>query len=130
MRTFHTFLIAALLSFVVTACPQEGEEGEEAAPADTAAMEEIEPETAAEEVSYQLVITNPMPHAMNVSATMPDGSQVQLGSVPPSGESSFNVTGTAGEAVTVVAVDEANTHAPSGTITLPSGETTVSWTIQ
>jgi hypothetical protein len=127
MHTFPTLLIAALLSFGVAACQQEGEEGEETAPADTTAMEAPAP---AEEVTYQFVVTNPMPHAMNVSATMPDGSQVQLGTVPASGESSFNITGSVGESVTVVAVDEENTHEPTGTVTLPAGQTTLSWTIQ
>jgi hypothetical protein len=129
MRTFPVFLLAALLSFGVVACQQEGEEGDETA-ADTMAMEEEAEPVPPAEVAYQLVVTNPMPHAMNVSATLPDGSQIQLGTVPAGGESAFSVAGSAGETVTVVAVDEANTHSPTGSVMLPSGETAVSWTIQ
>ena len=134
MRTPHLASLLVVLLALGTACEREGAEDEGTA-ADTTAAEEsgmgMETEPApAEPVSYQVVVTNPMPHAMNVTATLPDGSQVQLGTVPASGESSFEVTGAAGESVTITATDEENTHSPSGTVTLPVGETTVRWTVQ
>jgi hypothetical protein len=132
VRTFPPAMFwVVLLTLGLAACQPAAEEGEEADAADTMAMEEgAAPDAASAEASYTLVVSNPMPHAMNVTATLPDGSQIQLGSVPASGESSFSVTGTAGEVVTVTATDEAATHAPTGSVTLPAGETTVSWTVQ
>lgn len=129
MRTSRLALSwLAILAVGVVACSQEGEQ--EAAPADTtAAMEAAHPEEA-HEMAYTLLVTNPMPHAMNVTATMADGSQIQLGTVPASGEGSFSVTGTTGESVTVTATDDANTHSPSGAVTLPQDETTVRWTVE
>lgn len=125
MRTFQANFLSALLVIGLVAC-QQADEGDEAAPADTVAAE---PEAPAE-VGYTLVVTNPMPHAMNVTAVLPDGSQVQLGTVPASGEGSFSVNGVPGESVTVTATDEANTHSPTGAVTLPDGETMVAWTVE
>jgi hypothetical protein len=130
LRTSHPALLwVALLTLGLFACQQAAEEGEETTPAETTEIEEAPaPEPVA--VAYTLVVTNPMPHAMSVTATLPDGSQVQLGTVPASSEGSFTVSGMAGETVTVTASDEAATHSPSGSLTLPAGETTVSWTVQ
>jgi hypothetical protein len=129
MCTWKPILVPALVfALTATACERADQEGEDLAPADTAIVEETG--TAGVEASYQLVITNPMPHAMNVTAMMPDGGQVQLGSVPANAESTFTVVGSGGEVVTVVATDEGNTHSPSGEITLPSDATTVRWTIE
>lgn len=128
MRTSHpVFLWVALLTLGVFACQQAAEEGEETTPAETMETEAAPEPTV---VSYSLVVSNPMPHAMNVTATLADGSQVQLGTVPASGEGTFTVSGTPGETVTVTATDEAATHSPSGSLTLPAGETTVTWTVQ
>jgi P pilus assembly chaperone PapD len=121
------FLWVALLTLGLFACQQAAEEGEETTPAETT---EIEEAPAPEVMSYTLVVSNPMPHAMNVTAMLADGSQVQLGTVPASGEGTFTVSGAAGETVVVTATDEAATHSPSGSLTLPAGETTVSWTVQ
>lgn len=126
MRTFQPAFLAALLVIGLVAC-QQGDEGDEAAPADTVAV--AEPEAPAE-VDYTLVVTNPMPHAMNVTAVLPDGSQVQLGTVPASGDGSFSVNGVPGESVTVTATDEGNTHSPTGAVILPDGETMVAWTVE
>ena len=131
MRTSQAALFwIALLTIGLVACQQSAEEGEETAPADTLAAEETAEPAPAAETSYTLLVSNPMPHAMNVTATLSDGSQVQLGTVPASGEGSFAVAGMAGETVTITATDEAATHAPSGSVTFPAGETTVSWTVQ
>ncbi len=128
MRTSRLMLLwLALPALAIPACGQQS--GEEALPADTTMMEPAETPAAPVEITYTLVVTNPMPHAMNVVATMPDGSRIQLGTVAASGEGSYTVTGSAGESVTVTATDDANTHSPSGSITLPEGNTTVSWTI-
>jgi hypothetical protein len=130
LRTSQAALFwIAFLTLGLVACQQGAEEGEETAPADTMAAEAAEPAPPAE-TSYTLLVSNPMPHAMNVTATLSDGSQVQLGTVPASGEGSFTVTGMAGETVTITATDEAATHSPTGSVTLPAGETTVSWTVQ
>lgn len=131
MRTSQAALFwIALLTIGLVACQQGAGEGEEAAPADTMAAEETAEPAPPAEASYTLLVSNPMPHAMNVTATLSDGSQVQLGTVPASAEGSFTVTGMAGETVTVTATDEAATHSPTGSVTLPAGETTVSWTVQ
>lgn len=131
MRTFHpSFLLAAALMIGLVACQREQEQGateEELAPEATSAPE---PAPATERTSYQLVVTNPMPHAMNVTVTLPDGSQDQLGTVPASGETSFTFLGAPGSSVTVVATDDGATHSPSGTLTLPVGDSTVRWTVQ
>lgn len=124
----HAFALIAVLAAGLTACTQEGAE-EETAPADTTAAVEAHPDVA-HEMTYTLVVTNPMPHAMNVTATMADGNQVQLGTVAASGEGSFSVTGTSGESVTVTATDDANTHSPTGNVTLPESETMVRWTVE
>lgn len=128
MRTsFPALFVTVLIAIGIVACkPKAADEGAQ----EETATQTAAPAAAAERVSYQLVITNPMPHAMNVTATMPDGSQVQLGTVPASGESSFSVLGVPGESVSIVAADVANTHSPSGAVTLSAGETTVHWTIQ
>ena len=130
MRTSHPVLLwVALLTLGLFACQQAAEEGEETTPAETAETE-VAPAPEPAVVSYTLVVANPMPHAMNVTATLADGSQVQLGTVPASGEGTFTVSGAAGETVVVTATDEAATHSPSGSLTLPAGETTVTWTVQ
>lgn len=127
MHTPRTLWLAAL-ALALVACQQTAEE--EAAPADTtAAGESAGMPEAPHEMTYSLVVTNPMPHAMNVTATMADGSQVQLGTVPASGESSFSLTGMMGESVTLTAADDANTHAPTGSVSLAE-ETTVRWTVE
>lgn len=132
MRTFRSLLLlTAALAVGLAACQREGEEvgtEEELGPESEAVTTETAP--ADERVSYQVVVTNPMPHAMNVVVTLPDGSQDQLGTVPASGESTFTVLSAPGSSVTLVASDDANTHSPSGTVSLPSGETTVRWTVQ
>lgn len=130
MRTLPlALLLTVLLVYGIAACQRAGREAgtQEETAAETAPLTET-PTT--EQVTYQVVVNNPMPHAMNVVATLPDGGQIQLGTVPAGGESAFSLTGAPGASVTIVASDDANTHSPSGTVTLPLGETTVRWTIQ
>ncbi|CAN5312585.1 hypothetical protein BH18GEM1_BH18GEM1_05310 [soil metagenome] len=77
----------------------------------------------------ELVVTNPMPHAMIVSVDQA-GQVTELGSVPANGEATFSVAVPAPGTMTVVAHDEANTHSPSSTVTVDEGSTSVSWTIE
>jgi hypothetical protein len=126
LHTPRTLWLIAL-AVVLAACQQTAEE--EAAPADTTAAESAGMPEAPHEMTYSLVVTNPMPHAMNVTATMADGSQVQLGTVPAGGESSFSLTGMMGESVSLTAADDASTHSPTGSVSLAE-ETTVRWTVE
>lgn len=76
----------------------------------------------------EIVITNPMPHPMNVMADWGQGSQT-LGSVLPNETKNFELTAPADAQVRLTATDEANTHSPSGTVTLdPANPAT--WTIR
>ena len=117
-----------------------GEAGDEAAPADTAATASEAAPAGDGAVSggilpggastYEVVITNPMPHAMAVTVEYAGGGETELGTVPAGGEQSFTVAASAGEDVTLVATDEAGTHSPSTTMTLPEGQTQTAWTIE
>jgi hypothetical protein len=79
--------------------------------------------------TYDVSITNPMPHAMIVTVEYTGGGETELGTVPAGGEQSFTVAASGGETITLVATDEAGTHSPSTTITLPEGQTETTWTI-
>lgn len=133
MRTLERLLVlpVAISLLALAACEGAGEE--EPAPADTVAAEEgpavgaetgLAPGTAA---TSQLVVTNPMPHAMVVSVEYEGGGSTELGTVPANGEQAFTIAASPGETVTLTARDEADTHAPQSTLTL-SAES--SWTIQ
>lgn len=114
-------------------CQTEGADEEEA-PADTVAetMTQDEPVAGLEPgagSTYEVAITNPMPHAMIVSVQYTGGGETELGTVPAGGEQSFTIAASAGETVTLVATDEAGTHSPTTTLTLPEGQTQTAWTI-
>ena len=127
---------AAALILFGAACAGE-EAGDDAAPADTVA-------TAAEEgasdapvstglepgqsSTTEAVITNPMPHAMVVTIQYEGGGETELGIVPAGGEQTFTLAASAGENVTLVASDEANTHSRETTITL--SDQPQAWTIE
>lgn len=76
----------------------------------------------------QISVTNPMPHAMMVSADMGQGPQ-ELGSVNPSETKTFDVSAAPGTTISLVATDEAKTHSPSGKVMVESGQP-ATWTIQ
>lgn len=88
-----------------------------AAPAEPAAGEGVE-----------LVVTNPMPHAMIVSVDVGAAEPQELGRVAADATETFTVPAGPGTSVRVTAHDEANTHQPSATITLKQGPN--AWTIQ
>jgi hypothetical protein len=133
-RRLSTAAAAIALVSLTFACETEDAD-EEVAPADTIATT-----TAEEPVStglepgasstYEVAITNPMPHAMIVTVEYTGGGETELGTVPPGGEQSFTVAASAGETITLVATDEAATHSPTTSITLPEGQTQTSWTIE
>lgn len=79
--------------------------------------------------TYRLVVTNPMPHAMIVSVNL-DGTITELGSVPAGREQPLEVPVPPGTTVTLIARDEARTHSPTATITLPEGDPYAAWTIE
>lgn len=128
--------VASIALLSLGAACQSEEAGEDATPADTVATSPatdepvstgIEPGAAS---TYAVAIANPMPHAMIVSVEYDGGGETELGTVPAGGEQSFTVAASAGETVTLVAADEAGTHAPSTTIVLPAGQTETAWTIE
>jgi hypothetical protein len=129
---------AIALAFFALACETEDAD-EEIAPADTIASS-AETTTGDEPVStglepgmsstYEVAITNPMPHAMVVTVEYTGGGETELGTVPAGGEQSFTVAASAGETITLVATDEAATHSPTTSMTLPGGQTQTSWTIE
>jgi hypothetical protein len=100
--------------------------GEESAP-DQPISSGLEPGVSS---TYSLAVTNPMPHAMVVTVQYTGGGETELGTVPAGGEQSFTVAASAGETVTLVATDEAGSHSPSTTLTLPEGQTQAAWTIE
>ena len=131
-----TAVVSIALISLGAACQGE-DTGDDAAPADTVASSApatdqpvssgIEPGASS---TYEVAITNPMPHAMNVTVEYTGGGETALGTVPAGGEQSFTIAASAGETVTLVAADEAATHSPSTTMALPEGQTTATWTIE
>jgi len=127
----------ALVSLAFACATEDADE--DVAPADTIASSG-ETTTAEEPVStglqpgqsatYEVAITNPMPHAMVVTVGYTGGGETELGTVPAGGEQSFTVAASAGETITLVATDEAATHSPTTTMTLPEGQTRTAWTIE
>lgn len=89
-------------------------------------QEAIEEEVG--EVTYELQVTNPMPHAMTIFAD--DGTgEVQLGVVEPMQTITFTITSPASTAVKVRAQDADITHEVFGEVTLTSAMAS-SWTIE
>lgn len=121
-RPIHSLPLCALVALGAFAC-EGGAPEEEGVPADTVADTEpragLEAET---EAAARIRVENPMPHAMIVRVEYPDGGGRNLGSVPANGQQSFSVAASPGESVTLVARDEAETHAPQATIILTEGE--------
>lgn len=118
------------LAIVVAGCAQSEDEAEPGMDDTTVDMPPADvpaPEPMA--TSAELVVSNPMPHAMIVS--IDDGGLVtELGTVPANGQGTFGISVPADVPVTVTARDEASTHSPTSTITVAEGETAVSWTIE
>jgi hypothetical protein len=127
---------AAALTMLGTACAGE-EAGDDAAPADTAATAAGEGASDApvttgiqpgQSSTTEAVITNPMPHAMVVTIQYEGGGETELGIVPANGEQTFTLPASAGENVTLVASDEADTHTRETTVTLT--DQPQAWTIE
>lgn len=116
------------------ACAGE-EAGDDAAPADTMAVEQgasdapvstgLQPGVSS---TTEAVVTNPMPHAMVVTIQYEGGGETELGIVPANGEQSFTLAASPGENVTLVASDEADTHSRETTVTLT--DQPQAWTIE
>ncbi len=83
---------------------------------------------AGESTTTEAVISNTMPHAMIVTVRYEGGGDTELGIVPAGGEQAFTVAASAGETITLVAADEADTHSRETTITL-AGQPEA-WTIE
>ncbi|MEW6352865.1 MAG: hypothetical protein AB1469_01005 [Pseudomonadota bacterium] len=83
---------------------------------------------ASQAAGAQIVVTNPMPHDMTVSADWGQG-QKELGTVKPNETKTFDVNAPAGTQVKLTASDAAKTHSPEGTVTL-AGDQAATWTIQ
>ena len=127
---------AAVLTMLGAACAGE-EAGDDAAPADTVATAADQGASDApvstglqpgQSTTTEAVITNTMPHAMVVTVQYEGGGETELGIVPASGEQSFTMAASAGETVTLVASDEAETHSREERVTLSDQPQT--WTIE
>lgn len=137
MRTPFRLIVWAIAISLTAACSKAEDEGD-LAPADTVAVEDgattgiaagtAEP-MAVPTDTYELVVTNPMPHAMSVSLDF-EGAVTELGTVAASGQQTFIVPAPPGATVTVLARDEAGSHSPTATITFPEGQTYTTWTIE
>lgn len=84
------------------------------------------PETAA---SFPLMIVNPMPHDMVVSL-LREPEPVELGRVPAAGRQIFDVPVPPGSTIDLIARDEAKTHSPTTTMTLPAADDYAVWRIE
>lgn len=133
----HLALIAVLpIAVLAVACAETADDTEEGMMDDTTAMlppaddpmDDMEMDDGMGGTA-ELVVTNPMPHAMIV-AVDEDGQATELGSVPANGEATFSVSVPAEGSLTVTAHDEANTHSPSTTVMVAEGEGSVAWTIE
>ncbi|MFN2383287.1 MAG: hypothetical protein ABR559_03375 [Gemmatimonadota bacterium] len=131
-------LIACAIALSLTVACSKGEDDGDISPADTVRAEDgattgIEAGTAEPMAvptdTYELVVTNPMPHAMTVSSDF-EGSVVELGAVAASGQQTFVVPAPPGATVTVIARDEAGSHSPTAQVTFPDGQTYTTWTIE
>jgi hypothetical protein len=143
MRTLASRSCTAILSlapiFLGFAC-RGGDAGDETAPADSVASAAAEAPAGDQAVSsglsvsssstYNVVVTNPMPHAMAVKVQFTGGGEMDLGTVPAGGDQSFTIAASAGETVTLVAADESGSHSPSTTMTLPEGATETTWIVE
>jgi hypothetical protein len=138
-RVQHLLALIALAGLVATvACQQRQEVDDDEMGADTLMMEDTTmmapppapPDTGmtSMEGGVQVSVTNPMPHAMTVTADWGQG-QMELGTVQSNETSSFDISAPEGSQVTLTASDPEGTHNPTGTITL-SASTPATWTIQ
>lgn len=110
-RTAAAIALPAL--FVLTACggePREGAETQEVAQA-----------------TYEVQVTNPMPHAMIIYADYGTGEKTELGTVEPMGTATFTITSPPSTSVRLTAQDSAATHEVFGEVTLTTGMA-ASWT--
>lgn len=134
---FGPLVLTLSLVALGSAC-QGGEEADEATPADTT-VTAVEPAPSDEggvsgglapsSSPVEAVVTNTMPHAMVVLVQLEGGAEIDLGVVPASSEQTFRLPTSAGETVTLVARDEANTHSRETTRELAAGQTET-WTIE
>lgn len=119
-RTIATLLTVPLVTLM--ACQGE-RTAEEMAEQQPAAEETMEMAAA----TYELEITNPMPHAMVVYRKTLD-EEVRLGTVPANGSTYFTITEPTDMEVRLRAEDEAQTHEVTGKVHLQEGMD-AAWTI-
>lgn len=131
-RTLGPFVV--VLATTLVACSEEA--GEDETVSDTTPVTSpdtgrpgpstgLPPSTGS---TSQLTVTNPMPHAMTIRVTYPDGGGRRLGTVAANGTQTFTMPELAGETVTLVATDDAETHAPETTLEIRPGDN--AWTIR
>jgi hypothetical protein len=113
-------LAALPVLFTLAACQGETQQQETEQPAE-------EQEVA--QATYTLEVSNPMPHAMVVTADYGTGQPVELGAVEPMGTATFTVTQPPSMTVNLTAEDAAKTHAVNGQVTLTS-DMAATWTIR
>ena len=135
-RLLAMTLVAGLTA--ATACQQRTEIDEEGVDTlemeDTTVLPPAAPDTGIGDTAMgamegaEVAVTNPMPHAMIVRADWGQGAE-ELGEVAPNETKTFEIGAAPGTEVTLTATDAAETHSPSGTVTV-SADSPASWTIQ
>lgn len=88
---------------------------------------EAEPQEVAR-ATYELHVTNPMPHAMIIFADYGNEEKAKLGRVEPMGTQSFTLVSPPSTSVLLSATDEEGTHEVSGEVALVEGMAT-RWTV-
>lgn len=121
-RTVITTLFTTLPLAALIAC-QGDRVAEDTAQQQPAAEETMEMAAA----TFEIEVSNPMPHAMVVYRTTSSG-EVKLGTVPANGSTYFTITEPADMNVPLRAEDEAQTHSVTGSVHLMKGME-ASWTI-
>lgn len=112
-------MTALPLFLALAACQGETQQEETA---QTAEQQEVA------QATYTIEVSNPMPHAMIVSADYGTGQPVELGAVEPMGTQTFTITSPPSTTVNLTAEDAAKTHTVNGQVTLMTGMA-ATWTV-
>jgi P pilus assembly chaperone PapD len=79
------------------------------------------PATIGTDANYVIEVTNPMPHAMNVSLDMGAGQMAALGEVQPGQTKQFKVSNPSSNDVIIKAIDQGNSHTVEKHVELERG---------
>ena len=73
------------------------------------------------DANYVIEVTNPMPHAMNVSLDMGAGQMAALGEVPAGQTKQFRISNPSTNDVIIKAIDQSNSHTVERRVELARG---------